>query len=285
MLGHDQEAALAQISAQAFAFLQQFRADVGNEHLAQRLLLLQALQFFERGHQVEHHPAQALVVVVVVALGVELAPGLGVEVEELVVADLGQFTRQFLVGLGRVLVDRHQLAAGATVSGLEPAQEAVELLAAFVAVEVGARDHRQEDAGGLDRLGDLGPPGVAGAQLGGVAPHLHVAHQVAQLRPHTGAEVVDPRVLPLVGRAAVADEQVVLELRQVAHGAFARWVLSLRRSGCYFCAWRVAAQSVTQPPYSSEMAFSTASTKRATRSGWLRSGATRHSASRSFSRS
>ena len=68
-----------------------FFADVGDEDLAQRLLLLQALQFFQRGHQVEDHPAQALVVVVVVALGVQLAPGLGVEVEELMVADLGQF--------------------------------------------------------------------------------------------------------------------------------------------------------------------------------------------------
>ena len=160
-------------------------------------------------------------VIVVIAFGVELAPGFGVVVEKLVVADLGQFTRQLLIGFGRVLEDRQQLAAATdharAVGGFEPAEKTVELLAAFVAVEVGARDHRQEDAGGVDRIGDFGPPGVAGAQLAGVAPHLHIAHQVAQRTAHAVAEVVDPRVLPLVGGAAVADEQVVLELRQVAH--------------------------------------------------------------------
>jgi hypothetical protein len=135
-----------------------------------------------------------------------------------------------------VHVDRKDPVLAFAKVGTQHGQHQIEFVAALARFQVGARNDGQVDCGALQRFNQFVAPVVAGVQLLLIAPDDYfVADQLLQAQMQRLLERADSAIRPLVDGAAIADEQVVLELRKVGQATPCRSCCCQRTSLSY---WR-----------------------------------------------
>jgi hypothetical protein len=135
-----------------------------------------------------------------------------------------------------VHIDRKDSVLAFAKVGTQHGQHQIEFVAALARLQVGSRDDGQVDRGALQRFNQFVAPVVAGVQLLLVAPDDYfVADQLLQAQVQRLLERADPAIRPLVDGAAIADEQVVLELGKVGQATPCRSCCCQRTSLSYWC--------------------------------------------------
>src|SRR5215204_4553645 len=233
-LGNHKIATLLQVGAQPLSLQLKLGAHARDEHCPHRPAARLTVEFFQGDHDVlrdafEPRPEFPRVCPVLVRAEFAETTGSGwIDAKKVVAMDLAHLVRQLLIGLRWLFEDRHDLALAAGL--LQPPQELIKLLSALVGIEIGPRDDRNKDGSAAQRVRDFLAPWLSDVKPIFVPPYLHVSDQVFEPCLERFAKNIDPPVLSFVGSPAVADEKIILNLRQISHG---RSRSSSRRKGSY----------------------------------------------------